>query len=56
MLTKEQKDKGYRLEFKGDYVIVWHNKNQIGLLLKTPDAARKAQTLVEKHRQEFEKR
>ncbi len=55
MLTKDQKDKGYLFELKDDYVLLWHNKNQIGLLVKTPDVARKAQTLVEKHWQEFEK-
>lgn len=54
MLTEEQEDKGYRLEFEGDYVLVWHDNNQIGLLLTTPDIAQRMQTLVEKHRQEFE--
>ncbi len=51
MLTNAQKDKGYLIELKDDYVLLWHNKNQIGLLVKTPDVARRAQTLVEKHQQ-----
>jgi hypothetical protein len=54
MLTKDQKDKGYLIELKEDYVLLWHNKNQIGLLVKTPDVVRRAQALVEKHWQEFE--
>ena len=54
MLTKDQEDNGYRLESRADYVLIWHDNNQIGLLMATPDITQRVQTLVEKHRQEFE--
>ena len=54
MLTKKQENKGYQVEPAGDYVLIWHHKNQIGLLLKTPDIAERVRALVEKHHQEFE--
>ena len=49
MLTKDQENKGYRVELKGGYVLVWQNKHQIGLLLKTTDISQKVRSLVEKH-------
>ena len=55
MLTKDQEDKGYRVELKREYVLVWQNKHQIGLLLKTTDISQKVQSLVQKHRQRLEK-
>jgi len=54
MLTEEQEDNGYRVESKGDYVLIWHNNHQIGLLMATPDVAQRVQTLIQKHRREYE--
>ena len=55
MLTNTQENKGYQVESAGNYVLIWHHNNQIGLLLKTPDIAKRVRALVEKHQQEFER-
>lgn len=52
-LSKEQKDEGYRTERSGEYVLVWHNKNQIALLHDGPDINRKVKDVVERRRQEL---
>jgi len=52
-LSKEQKDEGYRVEPSGDYVLVWHNNNQIALLRSGPDINRKVKDVVERRRKEL---
>ena len=52
-LTEEQKKEGYWVEGSGDYVLVWHHKNQIALLRSTPDIDRKVQESVERRRREL---
>ena len=52
-LSKEQKDEGYRVERSGDYVLVWHNNNQIALLHSGPDINRKVKDVVERRRKEL---
>jgi phosphosulfolactate synthase (CoM biosynthesis protein A) len=53
-LSKEQKDEGYWVERNGDYVLVWHNKNQIALLHSSPDINRKVKDVVERRRKELQ--
>jgi hypothetical protein len=53
-LSKEQKDEGYWVERSGDYVLVWHNKNQIALLHSGPDINRKVKDVVERRRKELQ--
>ena len=52
-LSAEQKKEGYRVEESGEYVLVWHNKNQIALLHSSPDISRKVQDSIEKRRKEL---
>ncbi len=48
--TKEQQGEGYWAERSGEYVLVWHNKNQIALLAATEDIEAKIQDVVERRR------
>ncbi len=52
-LTREQKSEGYSITRNAEYVLVWHNKSQIALLLAGHDINRKVQAIVEKRRQEL---
>lgn len=52
-LTEAQKKEGYWFEESGEYVLVWHNKNQIALLHSSPDIGRKVQDSIEKRRKEL---
>ena len=52
-LTAEQEKEGYWVEPSGSYVMVWHNNNQIALLIDAPDINRKVQEVVERRRQEL---
>jgi hypothetical protein len=40
-LTSEQEKEGYWVEGCEDRVLVWHKKNQIALLYKSPDIEHK---------------
>jgi hypothetical protein len=51
-LTKEQREEGYWVERSGDLVTVWHNRNQIALLLSSPSINEKVQEVVERKRKE----
>jgi len=52
-LTNEQKKEGYWLEVCQDRVLVWHKKNQIALLLSSPDIDHEVQEVVERRRKEL---
>lgn len=52
-LTQEQEHEGYWVEEDAGNVLVWHNKNQIALLLGSADIERKAREVVEKRRKEL---
>ena len=52
-LTEEQEKEGYWTEVCQDRVLVWHKKNQIALLLYSPDINRKVQEVVEGRRKEL---
>jgi hypothetical protein len=52
-LSKEQKDEGYKVEHSGEYVLVWHNNNQVALLHSGPDINSKVKDVVERRRKEL---
>ena len=52
-LTDEQEEEGYQLEDCEDRVLVWHKKNHIALLYKSPDIEHNVQEVVEKRRKEL---
>lgn len=52
-LTDEQARGGYWVEDCEDRVLVWHKKNQIALLYKSPDIEHKVQEVVEKRRKQL---
>jgi len=52
-LTDDQEKEGYGVEGCEDRVLVWHKKNQIALLYKSPDIKHKVQEVVEKRRKEL---
>ena len=52
-LSKEQKDEGYKVERSGEYVLVWHNNNQVALLRSGPDINHKVKDVVERRRKEL---
>jgi len=52
-LTEEQKREGYWVEDCEDRVLVWHGKNQIALLYRSPDINRKVQRVVEEKRRQL---
>ena len=52
-LTDEQEKEGCQLEDCEDRVLVWHKKNHIALLYKSPDIEHNVQEVVEKRRKEL---
>jgi len=52
-LAEEQEKEDYRVEDCEDRVLVWHKKNQIALLYKSPDIDRKVQETIERRRKEL---
>jgi len=52
-LTTEQEKEGYWLEERQDRLMVWHKKNQIALLYRSPDIGRKVQETIERRRSEL---
>ena len=52
-LTEEQEKEGYWTEVCQDRVLVWHKKNQIALLLWSPDINQKVHEVVEKRRKDL---
>ena len=52
-LTKEQVKEGYRVEYSGSNVLVWHNNNQIALLLSSSDTRQKVHDVVERNRKQL---
>ncbi len=52
-LTGEQKQEDYWVEILEDRVLVWHKKNQLALLLASPDIQERVQELIQRKRQEF---
>ena len=52
-LKEVQQKEGYSLELSGDYVLVWHNNNQIALLSYSSDIDSKVQDVVERRRKEL---
>ena len=52
-LSGEQKREGYWVEQSGNNVLVWHNNNQIALLLCSPDIDHKIQEVIERRRKEL---
>lgn len=53
-LTNVQEKEGHWVESCEDRVLVWHKKNQIALLYKSPDIEHKVQEVVEKERKQLE--
>ena len=54
-LTTEQEKEGYWLEERQDRLMMWHKKNQIDLLNKSPGIGRKVQETIERRRSEPKK-
>jgi hypothetical protein len=52
-LTEEQKREGFWIEILEDRVLVWHKKNQLALLLASPDIQERVQEFIQRKRQEF---
>jgi len=52
-LTEEQEKEGYWVEQSEGLVKVWHHKNQIALLIASPDIQRKVHDVVERRRKEL---
>ena len=52
-LKEVQQKEGYSLELSGNYVLVWHNNNQIALLSYSSDIDSKVQDVVERRRKEL---
>jgi len=52
-LTKEQEREGYWIEVLEDRVLVWRKKNQLALLLVSPDIQDRVQELIERKRKEL---
>ena len=52
-LKDDQQKEGYTLEQSGNYVLVWHNNNQIALLALSADIDSKVQDVVERRRKEL---
>ena len=53
ILAKEHEKEGYWVEDCEDRVLVWHKKNQIALLYRSPDIDRKVQETIERRRKEL---
>ena len=52
-LTEEQAKEGYQVEYSGSNLLVWHNNNQIALLLPAPDIHQKVRDVVERNRKQL---
>lgn len=52
-LKSDQQKEGYTLEQSGEYVLVWHNNNQIALLAFSADIESKVEDVVERRRKEL---
>lgn len=52
-LSKEQLEEGYWVERTGNLVTVWHNKNQIALLLSSANINEKVHDVIERKRKEL---
>ena len=52
-LTEEQKREGFWIEILEERVLVWHKKNQLALLLASPDIQERVQEFIQRKRQEF---
>jgi len=52
-LTEEQERDGYCVEGCEDRILVWHKKNQIALLYKSPDIDRKVQEMIGQRRKDL---
>ncbi len=52
-LTPDQKREGYWIQESFGNLQVWHRKNQIALLLITPDINEKLRDVVERRRREL---
>ena len=52
-LTPDQEKEGYWVQESYGNLQVWHHKNQIALLIITPDIDRKVQDVVERRRREL---
>ena len=52
-LTPEQQKEGYWVQDSYGNIQVWHHKNQIALLLISPDIDRKVRDMVERRRKEL---
>ncbi len=52
-LSNEQRQEGYRVERNENYVLVFHNNNQVALLILTPDINQKVQDVVERRRKDL---
>ncbi|MBI2916797.1 MAG: hypothetical protein HYY01_02285 [Chloroflexi bacterium] len=54
LVTEEQEKLGYWTEKSGEYVLVWHDNNQIALLMDSPDIGDKVQKVVAKREKDLE--
>ncbi len=54
LLTPEQERQGYWTERNDQYVLVWHDKNQIALLIDSPDIREKVQQTVARREKDLE--
>ena len=52
-LTDEQQKEGYRVEQSGNYVLVFHDNNQIALLILSPDINQKVNDVIERRRKDL---
>ena len=52
-LTEEQEKEGYWVEQSGSTVFVWHHKNQVALLLPSPDIERRVHEVIDRKRREL---
>lgn len=54
LLTQQEEKLGYWTEKSGEYVLVWHDNNQIALLMDSPDIRDKVQQVVAKREKDLE--
>jgi len=52
-LTEEQEKEGYWVEQSESTVLVWHHKNQVALLLPSPDIERRVHEVIDRKRREL---
>jgi hypothetical protein len=53
-LSADQKSEGYRVEPRGEYLLLWHNKNQIALIKICDNLSSRVHSLIENHQREYE--